>query len=174
MKNFTYLFALLSLFVFFSCDDDDGNAPTTNTEEFSVENKVYRISSITLNEPVDIDGDGVYSTTILEELACTGIGGYSIAFNQEKILHPAYTGYALKVETDANGNPVQVFSCGFLDGILPFWQQNGNTIIFYYDTWESPSIIGELSEDGQQITFNATWDSGAIFLRQILRAGNRY
>ncbi len=110
----------------------------------------------------------MYSTDIFDENPCNGNFSYTIWFNDEKSLHPANTGFALKVESNSNGSPEQLGLCGFLDGILPFWQQNDDSIIFYYDSLESPDIVGQLSDDGQQITFNATFDSRAIFLREIL------
>lgn len=166
MKKFNLLIALLSICILISCDNDDNvSQSTANT---TVQGKTYRLSSLVITEPVDLNNDGVYSTDIFDENPCNGNFSYVISFNDEKSLHPAWTGFALQVESDSNGNPEQLGTCGFLDGILPFWQQNDKSLIFYYDTTESPDIVGQLSDDGQQITFNASFDSGAIFLRQIL------
>ena len=166
MKNLTFLFTLLSIFFLYSCDDDNSNQIT---EEFTIEDKTYRLTSLILTEPVDINGDGIYALDIFDENPCLDTFSYSLYFLEEKSIHPAWTGFALKVEPDSNGVLEQIATCGFLDGVLPFWQRNGNTLIFYYDTWESPDILGELSDDGQQITFNAASDSGALFKREILK-----
>jgi len=170
MKKLTFLFTLLSIFVFISCDDDDGNAPETTTEEFSVENKIYRLSSFILTEAVDLNGDGIYSFDLVEEEDPCSISFYKINFFEDKSRHPAWVSLSLQVDVNSNGILEQKSPCGVLDGISPNWQQNDNTIVFYYDTWESPDIVGELSDDGQQITFNAANNSGALFYRDILRA----
>lgn len=169
MKNFTLLLAFCSVFVLMSCDDDDDNAPSANTEALSVENKIYRLSSFILTEPVDLNRDGIYSFDLVEEEDPCSISFYKINFFQEKSRHPAWVSLSLEVDVDENGILEQKSPCGVLDGISPFWQQNDDTIIFYYDTWESPDILGELSEDGQQITFYAANNSGALFYRDILR-----
>jgi len=166
MKNFNFIVLLLSFFILISCEEDD--TVNQSTADIAVDGKTYRLSSLVITEPVDLNNDGVYSMDIFDENPCNGNFSYIISFNDEKSLHPAWTGFALRVESDSNGNPEQLGLCGFLDGILPFWQQSDKSVIFYYDTMESPDIVGQLSDDGQQITFNASFDSGAIFLRQIL------
>jgi hypothetical protein len=166
MKKFNFFILLLSFFVLFSCDEDD-NA-NQSTSDLIVEDKTYSLTSLVITEPVDLNDDGVYSTDIFDENPCNGNFSYTISFDDEKSLHPAWTGFALQVESNSNGNPEQVGSCGFLDGVLPFLEQNDKSIIFYYDTVESADIVGQLSDDGQQITFNATADTNAIFLREIL------
>lgn len=158
------------MFVFFSCEDDDNSAgDNTNAEDFRIEDQIYRLTGLIITEPVDLNGDGVYSLNIFDENPCLTNFEFVITFYDEKAIHPAWTGFALSVEDDSNGNPEQIGTCGFISGTLPFWKQNDNTILYYYDTWESPDIIGELSEDGQQIHLTAAAESNAIMFREILR-----
>lgn len=95
MKNFNLFIVFISFLVLISCDEDDNSNQTT--ADFMIEDKTYRLTSLIISEPVDLNNDGVYSTDIFNENPCNGSFWYAISFNEEKSLHPAYTGFALKV-----------------------------------------------------------------------------
>ena len=65
MKKLLYL--VLSVLVLSCSDDDDGSAPNPNLELVI---GTWNLSELTISPEQDIDGDGTFTTNILDELDC--------------------------------------------------------------------------------------------------------
>lgn len=171
MKTY-YILLVLGLGLFMSCEDSE-----SASDEFSVDGKTYIISSYVLSEGVDSDGDGVYSFDIFNEQNICGVYNYFISFLEgEKIYHPGWAGYSIKVEENEDGDLTQVITCGFLDGILPTWEQNQNTINVFDGLTNDLILTGNISGDGQSISFDVPFEMTSLTIgdfNQILaESGN--
>jgi len=156
--------AFLIFFVLTGCNNDD---TTISPVDFPVGGKFYKLTSLILNEAVDVNNDGTYSFDLMEEINC----GYNLYFENDKSNNPAGTGIDIYVNDDENGNMEQQHSCSAVFAVFPFWLQRDNIVYFYSagETWESAKYIAELSSDNRSLSFEMSIDLGPIFGREILR-----
>ena len=144
MKKLLGLF-LLSL-VLISCDDDPGPAP-------SVHFSTFVRTSYVLQNPVDIDGDGFFSSNVLGEFPCPA---EKLVFTpNEAVENPLHSGIGFEV-FQANGDLFQAIVCRTFDGLRTNYTQNEYSIVFFVE--DEAFLVGRLSEDGNQITFDVPRD----------------
>jgi len=65
MKRYIFVFVVLS---FMSCGSDDNEAPTENLEYLEQLSGLYRITDAYFNRPLDLNGDGVKSLNLSDEI----------------------------------------------------------------------------------------------------------
>jgi len=105
--------AFLIFFVLTGCNNDD---TTISPVDFPVGGKFYKLTSLILNEAVDVNNDGTYSFDLMEEINC----GYNLYFENDKSNNPAATGIDIYVNDDENGNMEQQHSCSAVFAVFPF------------------------------------------------------
>lgn len=159
MKKY-YILLVLSIGLFISCDDSE-SAPAN----LSVEGKHYALTNYILSKPVDLNGDGIYSFDIFDELSVSECQFYSIFFKEDgKVTHPGWGfGIRLLVEEDEWGTLTQEKSCGFLDGLLSPWEQDSNIINIFNSISNDFELNGIVSDDGELITFDAPFNLTSLF-----------
>jgi len=143
MKKIIYTLLLSTML--YSCTSNDSTLTT-----LSVDGSIFVQSSYVIETPIDINGDGVFSNDIYEEMNC---GTDAIRFNTgEKVWNPSHSIITLNVTNDGSGNLSQTAACGHFDGILPNYSQRDEFVDFYYN--EEIIFIGTISDNGNTITFD--------------------
>jgi hypothetical protein len=116
----------------------------------SVLGKTYIRSGFVIDVPVDVDGDGVFSTDLMEEQLCYDL---VMQFRDDfKVSNPTFDAVSLYVDDDGNGNLSQRMVCSHADGLGNTYKQCGETLEFYYNIDEL-QFTGTLSQDETTITF---------------------
>jgi len=145
-----------------ACNVDDVNSdliPVQATENNtdcvpdnppSILGRTYFRSGFVIDAPVDVNGDGVYSTNLMEEQLCSDL---SLSFSDNfRVSNPTLDFVSLYVDNDGNGNLSQRMQCWHADGTANTYMQVGDTIKFFYNENEL-QFTGTLSEDETTITF---------------------
>lgn len=125
----------------------------------SIDGATFVQTSYVLETAFDINGDGLFSNDIYEEITC---GTDAMRFNfGETVWNPTHSIVSLRVTDDGNGNLSQTAFCGHLDGSLPTYSQVENQITIEYTgsaSFAGVVVTGILSDDGDTLTFNFSND----------------
>ena len=131
MKKIAFALTLLSAFCLISCDpweDDSYHDGTTPGEEVEVPGN-WKLMSITLEEAIDLNGDGTASNDLMVETNC--YQNELLAFNED------FTGVATSNSyADITiANETYTIDCVQEVEETPFtWAQTQNTVTFTMDT----------------------------------------
>jgi hypothetical protein len=175
------IFTTLILGLLASCNIDDvesdlipvaDNSATTETDCVpdnppSVLGRLYLRSSYIIDTPVDVDGDGIFSTDLMEEQLCFDL---SLNFDESfRVSNPTFDAVSLYVDDDGNGNLSQRMNCSHADGTANTYIQVGNTIKFFYGN--DLQFTGTLSANETKLTF--TFPNELLFGFNFFEASNR-
>ncbi|MGH1387955.1 hypothetical protein [Kordia sp.] len=160
MKKLFITAFLLGICVSCNVDDVDSDltpvAVTENNADCVADNppsilgRTYLRSGFEIDTPVDANGDGIYSTDLMEEQLCFDL---SLSFGTDfRVPNPTFDAVSLYVDDDGNGNLSQRMNCSHADGTANTYMQVGETIKFFYNENEL-QFTGTLSEDETTITF---------------------
>lgn len=139
------------------CTPDPTNPPTVLGSSWSR-------TSVTIETPIDGNGDGVFSNELLAEMNCSA----GFTFRDDFIAsNPTYDNFFLEVIDDGNGNLSQQIACGTGDGLLPTYTQEGNTVRLCYSG--TVEYTATLSNNEQTMTFVLTSQSVFFSFNEILR-----
>jgi hypothetical protein len=113
--KFKFLTIISALFLITSCSKDDNGGGEG----------VYRITSMTISKPTDLNKDGITSTELLTELDC--LKQNTVSLKKDGVLEVVL----VLAGADEEGN----YSCGdedrgFFEGFK--WSKNGNKIVVKY------------------------------------------
>ncbi|WP_298517363.1 hypothetical protein [uncultured Kordia sp.] len=178
MKKLFITTLLLGICVACNVDDVDSDltpvAITENSADCVADNppsilgRTYLRSGFEIDTPVDANGDGIYSTDLMEEQLCFDL---SLSFGTDlRVSNPTFDAVSLYVDNDGNGNLSQRMNCSHADGLPNRYMQIGDTIKFFISTSEEPQFTGTLSADETTITFEFTND--LLFGFNFLAGGN--
>tara|TARA_R110001632_G_scaffold29662_12_gene78619 strand:+ start:6466 stop:7020 length:555 start_codon:yes stop_codon:yes gene_type:complete len=143
MKNLNIILFLAIILYGCTSNNNSINLP-------SIDGATFVQTSYVLETTFDINGDGVFSNDIYEEMNC---GTDTIRFNTgEKVWNPSHSIITLNVTDDGTGNLSQTAACGHFDGILPNYSQRDEFVDFYYN--EEIIFTGTISDNGNTITFD--------------------
>ena len=143
MKKIIY--TLIFSTMLFSCNSNDSilRIPT-------IDGSVFVQSSYIIETPIDINGDGLFSNDIYQEMVC---GTDALSFNTgETLWNPVHSVVSLRIIDDGNGNLSQTAFCNHYDGLLPNFIQRDKFVDFFYN--DEIIFTGILSDDGNTLTFN--------------------
>ncbi|WP_127845278.1 hypothetical protein [Psychroflexus aestuariivivens] len=147
MQNFHKLSVLLLLLIALGCssgdDSNDSNDSNDSGDSIdSIEGLTYTAVEISIDTPVDLNGDGVFSLNILDEVDCYIA---ALSFNQEKVYPPNWYGLRIWVD-NMESDPAQNFGCGSISGNLPIWLEHEDYVeILSSDTMRQDSNASEIS-----------------------------
>ena len=167
------------LAIFSSCNVDDVDSDLTVVREASnndtdcvpdnppsILGRTYVRSGFEIDTPVDVNGDGIYSTDLMEEQLCSDL---PLNFDTDfRVSNPTFDVVSLYVDND-NGSLSQRMVCSHADGTANTYMQVGETIKFFYNTNEL-QFTGTLSEDETIITFE--FPNELLFGFNFLGGGN--
>lgn len=123
------------------CIPDSTNPPT-------VTGTSWLRTSVTIETPIDGNGDSVFSNELLTETTCSA----GFLFRDDFLAsNPTFDNFFLTVLDDGNGNLSQQISCGIGDGLLPTYTQETNTVRFCYSG--ILEFTATLSNNEQTMTF---------------------
>lgn len=144
MKNLILTLFLATTLTSCTSNDNTLNIPT-------IEGSTFTRSSYIIETPVDANGDGVFSTDLMEENFCFEL---NLGFNEETTTSiPTNDMFLLDVTDDGNGNMTQSLRCGHGDGPgMQYSMIEENIVYFYYS--DNLNFTGILSDDGNTITID--------------------
>ena len=144
MKKLIYTLFLATLLS--SCNSNDNEMNVA-----SLEGSLFTRSSYVIETPVDANGDGIFSTDLMEENFCFEL---NLGFNEETTTSiPTNDMFLLDIIDDGNGNMTQSLRCAHGDGPgMQYTIIEGNIVNFYYS--DNINFTGILSDDGNTITIN--------------------
>jgi hypothetical protein len=125
----------------------------------SVTGSTWLRTSFIIQNAIDGNGDGVYSTDLEDEYTCAAD---PLFFRDTFIANnPTFDNVMFQVTDDGNGNLTQVISCLIGDGIFPNYSQEGNIVRFCYSG--ELEFTGTLSDNEQTLTF--VFENSDIFFQ---------
>ncbi len=180
MKKFIFTTLILGIITACNVDDIDSDiigledAQTINQNDDcvpdnppSILGNLYLRSSFVIDIPADVNGDGIFSTDLMEEQLCFDL---SLNFGQDfRVSNPTFDAVSLYVDDDGNGNLSQRMVCSHADGTPNTYMQIGNTIKFFYGN--DLEFTGTLSNNETTITF--TFPNELLFGFNFFEASNR-
>jgi hypothetical protein len=139
---------LLFLPFFVSCES---NVEEEIPEDIpcNFQGRTYVTASILLDISFDLDGDGIYTNDIVDEDVCYT---RSITFDVNDSAPPVISDIpSARIDTDANGNLVQLTGCSTGDGANSQCFRDGDTITLKFNG--NVTYTGVVSENGNVLTF---------------------
>ena len=144
MKN--VILIIISIFTLVGCSSDD--------EDFLLEGETFVLTSYKIESPVDLNGDGVFSTELLNENNC--VSGQSLRFQDGKVDPVLDILLTLDVGNDNNNNLIQIASCLIIDYVAkPQYDRNGNTVTIAFEGSDVVHAIGQIIGNTIQFSVEA-------------------
>ena len=127
------------------------NCTSSEDEVSEFDGRSYKLTSFILENAVDLDLDGIFSTNLFDELNDDCINGNSLGFRDNMVNAPIEYVPNLFIRDPETDNPIQGSGCIVFDYFTLFsYSVEGNIVTIGNDG----AFIGIISEN--TITFNRT------------------